>query len=73
MLDRIDGDTAFVSGKGQRTVWAKRPSRVFCADLFDTRAEAQAEYRRRRALATADDPNTYLNFTSQCVDQWATP
>jgi hypothetical protein len=44
-------------GKG----WAKRPMTISRADLFATREEARAEYRRRRA---ATSPESSLNLTT---------
>jgi hypothetical protein len=45
-------------GKG----WAKRAMHIARDDLFATREEARAEYRRRRA---ATSPGSGLNLTTQ--------
>lgn len=52
---------ASVSSHGQRSRWAAKPMMVPVADLFATRAEAAAEYRRRRAAAA---PGASLNLTT---------
>jgi hypothetical protein len=44
--------------------WAKQPMHIARTDLFDTREEARAEYRRRRQAALAADPFASLNLTT---------
>ena len=39
---------AQVFSHGQRSVWAKKPMVIPAADLFETKAEALAEFRNRR-------------------------
>jgi len=63
-LLRIDDRTAQVCGPGTKKRWSERAITVATADLFPTRALAQAEYRRRRAIALANDPNASLNLTT---------
>lgn len=63
-LERIceDGTALITSRVGAG--WAKRPMRVAAADVFVTRNEARAEYRRRRHIATHIDPHASLNLTT---------
>ena len=56
--------TAQVCGPGVKKRWSDRAMTVARADLFPTRALAQAEYRRRRAAALAADPCASLNLTT---------
>ena len=39
--------------------------KVFAIDLFNSKPEALAEYRKRRAAALAANPNAELNVTTQ--------
>lgn len=63
-LLRLEGKTASVCGPGIKRRWSERSMTVASADLFRTKAEAQAEYRRRRAVALAADPYASLNLTT---------
>lgn len=63
-LLRLEGKTAQVCGPGTKRRWSERSMTVAAADLFATKAEAKAEYRRRRAAALAADPAASLNLTS---------
>lgn len=63
-LLRLEGKTAEVIGPGVKRRWSERSMTVAAADLFRTKAEAQAEYRRRRAAALATDPFASLNLTT---------
>jgi hypothetical protein len=56
--------TARVHNRVGRRGWAKQPMHIARADLFETRAEALAEYRRRRQAALAVDPACSLNLTT---------
>jgi hypothetical protein len=55
---------AWVCNRVGATGWAKKPCLVAGADLFETRQEARAEYRRRRAAALERDPHAGLNLTT---------
>ena len=44
--------------------WSRKAMTIARADLFATREEARAEYRRRRADALAANPVASLNLTS---------
>jgi len=50
-LVRIDAErsAAIVCSRGQRGRWAKVPMTIDARDVFATRDQARAEYRRRKA------------------------
>lgn len=56
-----DGASASVCSRIGQRGWAKQPLTVASVDLFLTRPEARAEYKRRRALA---DPRWSLNLAT---------
>jgi hypothetical protein len=60
MFDRMSGSTAIVYSRGQRSKWAQKPITIDARDLFATREEALAEYRRRRE---ALHPGASLNLS----------
>lgn len=63
-LLRLAGNAAEVCGPGTKRRWSERSMTVSAADLFLTKAEARAEYRRRRAAALAANPLASLNLTT---------
>lgn len=59
------GFFASVCSKGQRQRWALRPMTIWADDVFSTREEARAEYRRRHAAALARNPHASRNVVTQ--------
>ena len=60
VLRTLEDATASVCGRVGRG-WSRRPMTIARADLFATREEASAEYRRRRADALAVNPVASLD------------
>jgi hypothetical protein len=62
---RRDASVASVCNRVGNSGWAKKPMTVSVADLFNSRSEALAEYRQRRAAALKQNPHASLNLTTE--------